>query len=501
MRTLPQDLPQDLPDDLPKDWPDDLAFAPAVTLLDRLARRAVTARALLELHLARIARFPQINAVIFTDLDAARARADAADAALERGERWGPLHGLPMTVKETNNVAGWPTTYGDPALASHVPAHSAVVIDRLLAAGAIIFGKTNVPLNALDWQSYNALHGTTRNPWDLARTPGGSSGGATAALAAGLVPLELGSDAGGSIRLPAHFCGVFGHKPTPGIVPNLGNERPGSRLDNDLVVSGPLARSVADLVLTLDVIAGPAGPDAAAWRLRLPPPRATGLRGLRVALISDSPVAEVDHRYRDAILDLGRRLRAEGAAVVAEALPFDDHERHHATYLQLLRGAASGRLPQAAVDDAGRRSAVADADASPYVSRTFSAYAQRHRDWIAASEIRAELKRAWSAFFTRFDVVIAPAGVGPAFPIDERRPREERTLTVNGHRIDYNDQLFWAGLATLASLPATAAPIGRIDGLPVGVQIIGPYLEDRTTLAIAAELERLNPFVPPQDLT
>ncbi|MGV7032727.1 amidase [Methylobacterium symbioticum] len=481
--------------------PEDLAFAPAVTMLDRLARRDVSARALLELHLARIARFPQINAVIFADPDAARARADAADAALARGERWGPLHGLPMTVKETNNVAGWPTTYGDPAFASQVPAHSAVAVERLLAAGAIIFGKTNVPINALDWQSYNALHGTTRNPWDLTRTPGGSSGGATAALAAGLVPLELGSDAGGSIRLPAHFCGVFGHKPTPGVVPNLGNERPGSLLDNDLVVSGPLARSVADLMLALDVLAGPAGPDAAAWRLALPPPRITGLRGARVALISDSPMAEVDGRYRAVIRDLGQRLRAEGAEVVQDALPFDDHERHHATYLQLLRGAASGRLPQAAFDDAVRRSAAGDPDASPYVSRTVTAYAQRHRDWIAASEIRAGLKRDWSAFFTRFDVVVAPAGVGPAFPVDEERPREERTLTVNGHQTDYNDQLFWAGLATLASLPATAAPVGSIDGLPVGVQIIGAYLEDRTTLAFAAELERLNPFTPPTGFT
>lgn len=480
------------------DLPEELAFAPAVTMLDQLARRKVTARALLELHLSRIARFPELNAVVFSDPDAARARADAADAAMARGERWGALHGLPMTVKETNNVATWPTTYGDPALANQVPSRSAVAVERLLAAGAIIFGKTNVPINALDWQSYNALHGTTRNPWDLARTPGGSSGGATAALAAGLVPLELGSDAGGSIRLPAHFCGVFGHKPTPGIVPNLGNERPGSLLDNDLVVSGPLARSVADLVLALDVIAGPAGPDAAAWRLELPPSRITGLRGARVALISGSPMAEVDHGYRDAILELGRRMRAEGAEVIEDALPFDDHERYHTTYLQLLRGAASGRLPQAAFDEAVKRSAIRDADASSYVSQTFSAYAQRHRDWIAASEIRAELKRAWSAFFTRFDVVVAPAGVGPAFLIDELLPREERTLMVNGHLTDYNDQLFWAGLATLASLPATAAPIGRIDGLPVGVQIIGPHLEDRTTLAFAAELERLNPFLPPQ---
>ncbi|MGQ4273849.1 amidase [Terrihabitans sp. B22-R8] len=477
--------------------PEDLAFAPAVDLVGSLARREISARALLELHIARIARYPEINAVIFTDLDAARARADEADAALARGESWGPLHGLPMTVKETNIVAGWPTTYGDPAARDHVPERSAVIIDRLRDAGAIIFGKTNVPLNALDWQSYNAIHGTTRNPWDLSRTPGGSSGGATAALAAGLVPLELGSDAGGSIRFPAHFCGVYGHKPTPGVVPVDGNERPGSLLDNDLVVSGPLARSVADLELAFDVLAGPAGPDAIAWRLELPAPRATRLSDFRVGFVKDSPVAEVDEPYRAAIRALAQRLRDEGASVTEDVLPFTDHEAHHATYLQLLRGSASSRLAQAAYEDAVRRAETTSND-SPYVKRMLGAFAQRHRDWILAEEARARLKRDWAAFFERFDVLIAPVCAGAAFPIDEDTPREQRTLAINGRRVDYNDQLFWAGLATLPSLPATAAPIGEVDGLPLGVQIIGPYLEDRTTLAFAAELERLWSFRAPK---
>ncbi len=475
-----------------------LAFASATELLGRLASREFTARELLEFHLDRVERLNgEINAIIFTELAAARARADEADAASAEGRSWGPLHGLPITVKETNNVAGWPTTYGDPALAEFIAPHSAVVIERLQAAGAIIFGKTNVPLNVIDWQSYNAIHGTTRNPWDLGRTPGGSSGGSSAALAAGLTSLELGSDAGGSIRFPAHYCGVFGHKPTPGIIPSLGNERPGSLLDNDLVTSGPMARSVADLSLALDILAGAAGPAAAGWRLDLPPPRALRLKDFRVSVITDSPVAEVDEPYRAAIRALAARLRAEGTEVIEEALPFTDHAAHHGTYVQLLRGSASIRVPDGAFAEAVRRSEGQSGNTSPYVLQTARAYAQRHRAWIQAEEDRAKLKKAWARFFEKVDVVIAPVTVSAAFPIDEAKPREERSLRINGHDVDYNDQLFWAGLATLPSLPATAAPIGFVDGLPVGVQVIGPHLHDRTTLAFAAELERLHPFVPP----
>ncbi|WP_331297416.1 amidase [Methylobacterium oryzae] len=479
--------------------PDALAFASASELVRRLEAREFTARALLEFTLARVDRLnPEINAIVFTDLPAARERADQADAAMARGESCGPLHGLPMTVKETNNVAGWPTTYGDPAMAGFVPTRSAVIVERLRAAGAIIFGKTNVPIHALDWQSYNTIYGTTRNPWDLDRTPGGSSGGSSAALAAGLVSLEIGSDAGGSIRFPAHFCGVYGHKPTPGIVPVSGNERGESLVDNDLVVSGPLARTVADLERALDVIAGPAGPAAKAWRLDLPPPRARRLADFRVAYVTDSPIAEVDEPVQVAIRALVERLKTFGVRVTADTLPFDDHVAHHATYLQLLRGSASARLPQAAFEDAVHRLTEPGSNATPYVLRMAQAHAQRHRDWIMAEERRAVLKRDWATFFESYDVLLAPATVCAAFPIDEARPREERVLQINGHAVDYNDQLFWAGIATLPSLPATAVPIGYDAHLPIGIQVIGPYLEDRTTLAFAAEIERLHPFVAPQ---
>ncbi|WP_207541114.1 amidase [Sabulicella rubraurantiaca] len=479
---------------------ENLAYLPAWALIERLQRGTITARALLEAQLARVARYnPEINAVIHLDADRARRAADAADAARAAGALLGPLHGLPMTVKETNSVGGWPSTWGDPALRDHVPARSAEVVRRLKAAGAVLFGKTNVPIGALDWQSYNAIHGTTRNPWDMARSPGGSSGGSAAALAAGLTPLELGGDAGGSIRIPAHFCGVVGHKPTPGVVPSEGNGRPGDILENDLSVAGPMARSVRDLALALDVLAGPAGGRARAWRLALPPPRATQLSGLRIAVVTDSPVAEVDRGYQDAILALGRRLEGAGARVTLGALPFADHATHHATYLRLLRGSAAARLTEASFATAVAATERPGANPpSAYVAQTQAAYAQRHRDWLLAQEARARLQADWAAFFEEFDVVVAPCSTVPAFPLDEARPREERVLRVNGRDADYNDQLFWAGLATLPALPATAVPIG-LDGhgLPLGVQVIGAAWEDRSTLAAAAGIETLTPFRPP----
>ncbi|RVT91639.1 amidase [Rhodovarius crocodyli] len=476
-----------------------LAFLPAWRLLEQLRAGQITSRALLELYLRRVERLnPRINAVIHLDAARARAAADAADAARAKGEWLGPLHGLPLTVKDTNNVAGWPSTWGDPALRDNVPARSAEIIRRLEAAGAVLFGKTNIPLNALDWQSYNAIHGTTRNPWNAERSPGGSSGGSAAAVAAGLTALELGSDAGGSIRIPAHFSGVYGHKPTPGLLPIDGTGRPGTVLENDLVVSGPLARGVRDLGLALDVLAGPAGPAARAWRVELPPPRGTQAHEFRVSVVLDSPAAEVDAAYQALISALAEKLKAAGARVTFNALPFADHTAHHATYLRLLRGSVSARLPEAVFTQAvAATEGQAGGNASFYVAQSNAAFAQRHRDWLLAEEARARLKADWSAFFEEYDVVIAPASTVPAFPLDEQRPREERTLRVNGRDADYNDQLFWAGLATLPSLPATSAPIGFVEGLPVGVQIVGPSHEDRTTLAFAAVLEALHGFAPP----
>ena len=477
-----------------------LAFASGVELLDAMRSGRITARALLELYLARIERFnPALNAVIYIDSDNARTRADAADAAWARGESWGPLHGLPLTVKESNHVAGWPTTWGDPTYADFRPDHTGVAVQRLIDAGAIVFGKTNVPINLLDWQSYNAIHGTTHNPWRHGVTPGGSSGGGAAALAAGLTAVELGSDAGGSVRFPAHFCGLFGHRPSRRVVPQAGNERPGRTIDNDFSTPGPMARSARDLILLLDLLAGPAGPDSMAWRLTLPPPRARDLSSFRVAILYGADVAEVDESYVARLRALAERLRSQGVKVDENARPAFDFAEHHHLLLQLLRGAASLRASQSAVMQAERLIHERPSDDRSYVVESARALVQSHRCWLDAEERRAGIQRAWATFFERYDVLLAPVTLSAAFPLDEAGPREDRTLVINGHAVDYNDQLFWAGLATLSGLPASVAPIGETrHGLPVGVQIIGPFLEDRTTLAFALGLEQLYGFqVPP----
>src|SRR6185436_5908666 len=254
----------------------------------------------------------RINAVVVHDFERARAAAAQADKALAAGERR-PLLGLPMTVKEAFNVAGLPTTWGFPRGKDWRPAEDALIVARAKAAGDIVLGKTNVPVALADWQSYNDIYGTTNNPWDLGRTPGGSSGGSAAALAAGYVSLELGSDIGGSLRVPAHYCGVYAHKPSLVLIPGRGQTPPNVPplpFENDLAVIGPMARSAADLSLALDVVAGPDEQvNANAYRLALPPARHEDLKGFRVLVIDTHPLIPTANSVRTA---LGRL--AEGLA-------------------------------------------------------------------------------------------------------------------------------------------------------------------------------------------
>ena len=257
---------------------------------------------MLNLYLDRLEKFnPEINAVISLDVQAARKRAKAADKALAKGQVWGPLHGVPVTLKDSFDVKGMPTTRGNPIFKNNFPEENALIVDRLLNAGAVIFGKTNVPLNLADWQTYNEIYGTTNNPWDVTRSPGGSSGGSAAALAAGLTTLEAGSDIGASIRNPAHYCGVYGHKPTYGIISPKGHSVPGMVATGDITVVGPLARSAEDLALALDVMAGPDEIDGQGWQLRLPKPKKMKLRDYKVAVICSDPVAEVDSEVQQRI--------------------------------------------------------------------------------------------------------------------------------------------------------------------------------------------------------
>jgi amidase len=477
----------------------DLAYTSASDLIRLMEGRQLTSRELLELYLGRIERFNKgVNAIVYLDVEGARARADRADEARSAGESWGVLHGLPMTVKDVNNVAGWPTTYGDPRDADWLPGRHAAIIDRLIHAGAIIFGKTNVPLHSADFQCFNAIYGSTRNPFDLARSPGGSSGGSAAALAAGFTPVELGSDIAGSIRFPAHFCGVFGHKPTHGILSDEGNLRRNAWIASDLATAGPLARSAADLELLLDVLAGSDGPAAKAWRLRLPGPRATKLGDFRIGLIENSSVAPIDIDYQEAISRFVQRLEQAGASVRKGAHPSFDHAEAHDAYLKLLRGTGAGRLSQLEFDDAVAAAAGLSETDTTYRAKLRRAQTQTHRSYIGAEEIRARLNAEWARFFESFDILLCPVTLSAAYPVDETTIREDRTILVSGERVDYNDQLFWSGYSTMPSLPVTTVPIGVLaNGLPVGINIIGPYLEDRTTLAFAKEASTVAKFVPP----
>ena len=263
------------------------AFTSATTMLEALNKRQVSAIELLEMHLRRIERYnPALNAIVTFDIEHAKKNAIAADEARIKGKH-GALLGLPITIKDTIDVEGLPGTAGVEQYKDRRPEHDAPLVARVRAAGAVIMGKTNIPPYAGDWQSANPVFGRTNNPWDLSRTPGGSTGGGAAALAAGLTPLEFGSDIGGSIRIPAAFCGVFGHKPSDTAVPRSGHF-PGSPLPNTataLSALGPLARDAHDLELALDVIAGPAIGEDTSWHLQLPPARHERLSDFRVALL------------------------------------------------------------------------------------------------------------------------------------------------------------------------------------------------------------------------
>ena len=475
-------------------------YQSATAMARAIRERRIGCVELLDLHLERVRRHnPTLNAIIALDSDRARSRAREADAATARGESWGPLHGVPMTVKEAFDVAGLPTTWGVPALRDNVAHANAASVERFLGAGAIIFGKTNVPLMLGDWQTFNAIHGTTNNPWDPARTPGGSSGGAAAALAAGMSALELGSDIGSSIRNPAHYCGVYGHKPSFGIVPQHGHWIPGAHVPLDVLVCGPLARSAEDLALALDLIVGPEPFERPAWTIKLPGPRKTALGEFRVALILDDPNCAVDREVSDRIQAIADAAARAGARVDDKARPRIDTLRAHALYLQLLRGATGALLGEDAYAQSRAKAGQLAADDQSYGARVLRASVQDHRDWFAAHAERQALRSAWAAFFGEYDVVLCPIGASAAFPHDQQRERPDRRIIVNGREEDYNAQLYWAGIASLPNLPGTAAPAGRTPGgLPVGVQIVGPYLEDHTTIEFARLLAEVTEgFVPP----
>ena len=462
---------------------DEVALLPAHALASALRRREISSRELLSTTLSRIDRInPALNAVVTLDAERAEESARRADQATarssERGSSIGPLHGLPFTVKDAIEVAGLRSTGGSAALANHVPLADAPSVARLRDAGAIVLGKTNVPTWSSDIQTYNELFGTTANPWDPTLTPGGSSGGAAVAVATGMSCFEVGTDIGGSIRIPASFCGVSGHKPSYGLVPQLGylDRVGGGTIDTDVNVFGPLARTVDDLELLLRVLIGPRPEDSGGWRVSLPAPRRSGVGTCRVAIWLDDGQCPVDHEVLGVLEAAVAGLEGEACSVTVRPPPVSLAEAAE-IHDRLVRCAVSVGLSKPVGDVVGGS----------------------HRSWLELTERRAALGARWSRWFEDHEVLVCPVMPVPAFQHDQVGDMGERRVDVNGSPTAHASLLGWNSLASGANLPATAVTVGFTpSGRPVGAQVLSSYLGDLTALEIARRLERAaGGFTPP----
>ncbi|ONF73552.1 amidase [Amycolatopsis keratiniphila] len=470
-------------------------FQSAEGLTTALRAGEVTSAELTDEAIARIEREDKaINAICVPDFDRARAAARDADQARARGEDR-PLLGIPVTVKESFNMAGLPTTWGMPQHQGFVPAEDAVQVSRLKAAGAVVLGKTNVPLGLQDIQSFNEFYGTTNNPWDHDRTSGGSSGGSAAALASGFGALSIGSDLAGSLRTPAHFCGIYAHKPTVGLAATRGMvppPAPALPVELDLAVAGPMARTARDLMLLLDVMAGPDPlTHGMAYEVKLPPARHERLGDFRVLVIEDHPLIPTGAAVRAGVNRVADALADGGARVERYSPLFPDLTESATLYTQLLFSSTVARFPVEAYEQLQANAAGLNADDRSLDAARLRAMVFTHRDWLAVYDHRERHRHGWRQLFAEFDAVVCPITPTPAFPHDHDPDLLGRQIDIDGVGYPYFDQLVWAGVATMPGLPATAVPTGRSDeGLPVGVQLIGPAFEDRTPLRLAELLEQ-----------
>ena len=474
-------------------------FDSAVRLAAAVRAKEISTTELAELTLREIDRTnPTLNAIVWQFRDEAIARARQADEALANGADVGPLHGVPVTIKESFAYRGSPNTWGLPPLKGAMSPRTAVAVDRLEAAGAITIGKTNVPVMLGDWQSYNPIYGTTNNPWDLARTAGGSTGGGAAAVAAGLGALTIGSDLSGSLRIPAHFCGAYAHKPslelvsTAGFQPGPWDGSPGYPMD--LSVVGPIARSARDLALALSVLGGPNGDEAKAWTWRMPPPRHTRLADFRIGYVFDDDAAPLATDIRILYEQTVAALRTAGAAIERGWPDGIDPHAPMSTYGYLL-----GALITADMDPAQRERARERFERNP--KDAFAAAAvEPHARWLHETQRRLAYRARWQRYFETHDVFLLPVTLTAAFPHDHSEPIEKRTIDTGGGARSYVEAIpFWMAPATLAGLPATVAPVGHTDaGLPVGIQIVAPMWEDATSIECAGRLaEVIGGFTPP----
>ena len=478
----------------------------ATSLIKAIKNKKTSATELLKYFIDRHKRLdPIINAVVTTDFEGALKRAQKADEALSRGETWGPLHGLPMTIKDSIEVAGMLTTYGFPYFKNYRPTKNADVVQSLLDAGAIIFGKTNLPAFGGDTQSFNDVFGQTNNPWDIEKTPGGSSGGAAAALAAGLTGLEIGTDIGGSIRLPAHFCGVYGHKPSYNIVSMHGGKKPWKTkhsnypVDLDLLVAGPLARSAEDLKLAMDVIVAPPSYQRKAIKIKLPDSRKSKLKEFRVGLWIDDSLYPPDNDVGNCLQKMVTELTKTGVNL-KDKKPDIDLKQSHWLRGDLETATLSHLKPPGVYDWAlSQVKTLKDDDQSP-TARWVRAMTGTHRNWNKLNEERAIMRQKWEDYFQDFDVLLCPVVRIAAHDHDHTKIAS-RTIQFDNETLNYWDVVGpWNSLSLVSYLPSTVAPIGFTpSGLPVGVQIIGPYLEDYTSIQFAKLLERMNGnYKPPK---
>lgn len=475
-------------------------FAGAAQIAADIRTKKITARDVLEAYIDRVERFnPTLNAIIVSNFEGARQRADELDALGAEDQWQGPLHGVPMTIKESYNIAGMPTTWGVPQLKDNIAESNALSVDRLNAAGVNLFGKTNVPLLLADWQSYNEIYGVTNNPWDLSLSPGGSSGGSAAALAAGMTGLDAGSDIGSSIRNPAHFCGLFGHKPSYGVVSPQGHMMPDVLTYADISVIGPLARTAEDLKVALDAMAGPDDTDGVGWHLKLPSAKKTRLADFKVAVMLSEPNSTVDREMTDVLQILIDKVAAAGATVDDKARPDIDLYRAHELYVLLLRAATSARMDQDMIAAQKAEADALDPADDSYYARMLRANTMSHPEWLKLNNERAHLRRKWAAFFEEYDLLLCPVAASAAQPHDHEGERWTRTITVNNEQVLTTDQLFWAGISGVVYLPSSVAPAGFTrSNLPVGLQIVGPNFGDHTCIEFARLIEEnFGGFVPP----
>lgn len=460
-------------------------------LASALARGEISAAVLLEERIADIeARDPALNSIVLKDYDRARSAARDAEIRLAAAHAQGvltpPLLGVPIAIKESFDVAGLPTSWGLARFGGAVAGADAEIVSRLREAGAIVIGKSNVSEALAGWRADNPVHGRTLHPLSPDWTPGGSSSGAAACVAAGLLPMALASDLAGSTRVPAHFCGVFGHDPTDGVLPARGHALGGLMAPLDQSAPGLIAASARDLALGLDAVAGPGELEQVGTRLALPAARHTSLRGIRVLVLDRHPLMPTDPEVRNAVALCAARLTAAGALIRDGAAVVPDLTETTRLFVSLVGSALSLALTEQEL--AGLRDACAHrrADDASLAALRQRAALLTHRDWLAANEARQKIRHAWRTVFSDADAVICPPSCTPTV---SHAAAAAPTITVDGTLCERDDLIGWSAISKVGRLPATIMPMTQTpDGRPVGVQIIGPHLEDHTTIALARML-------------